>query len=75
MRIARKHLGWYLRTVEKCGHDGRFESAQGSASKALDRPENLAFRAIVNRADTAHEQLRLTRACFAALAADLPLAA
>ena len=42
---------------------------------AKDRPENSTFRAVVNRAETAAEQLRLTRAYFAALAADLPLAA
>jgi len=37
---------------------------------AKDRPENAAFRAIVNRADTAAEQMRLTRDYFDALAAD-----
>jgi tRNA-dihydrouridine synthase B len=42
---------------------------------AKDRLENAAFRAIVNRAETAREQLRLTRDYFAALAADLPIAA
>jgi tRNA-dihydrouridine synthase B len=42
---------------------------------AKDRPENAKFRTIVNRAETAHEQVRLTRDYFAALAADLPLAA
>jgi len=42
---------------------------------AKDRAENAAFRAIVNRAETAHEQLRLTRDYFSALTADLPLAA
>jgi tRNA-dihydrouridine synthase B len=42
---------------------------------AKDRAENAAFRAVVNRAESAHEQLRLTRNYFAALAADLPLAA
>jgi tRNA-dihydrouridine synthase B len=42
---------------------------------AKDRPENSAFRAIVNRAESAHEQLRLTREYFAALAADWPIAA
>ena len=42
---------------------------------AKDRPENTAFRAIVNRAESAREQLRLTRDYFAALAADLPIAA
>ena len=31
---------------------------------AKDRPENAAFRAVVNRAETASEQLRLTRAYF-----------
>ena len=34
---------------------------------AKDRPENAAFRAVVNRAETAEEQLALTRGYFAAL--------
>ena len=34
---------------------------------AKDRPENTAFRAVVNRAETAEEQLRLTRDYFEAL--------
>ena len=34
---------------------------------AKDRSENAAFRAVVNRAETAEEQLRLTRDYFAAL--------
>jgi tRNA-dihydrouridine synthase B len=34
---------------------------------AKDRPENAAFRAVVNRAETAAEQLRLTSEYFAAL--------
>ena len=38
---------------------------------AKDRPENAAFRAVVNRAQTAEEQLRLTRDYFDALAAGL----
>ncbi|MCE7951589.1 MAG: tRNA dihydrouridine synthase DusB [Xanthomonadales bacterium PRO7] len=42
---------------------------------AKDRSENAAFRAVVNRAETAHEQLRLTRDYFAVLSAELPLAA
>ena len=42
---------------------------------AKDRVENETFRAIVNRAETAQEQLRLTREYFAVHAADLPLAA
>ncbi|MDE1961590.1 MAG: tRNA dihydrouridine synthase DusB [Xanthomonadaceae bacterium] len=73
VRIARKHLGWYAKDgtnrVEKSGQNGRFSSADGTAL------EYSAFRAVVNRAETAHEQLRLTRDYFAALAADLPLAA
>ncbi|MCC7247475.1 MAG: tRNA dihydrouridine synthase DusB [Lysobacter sp.] len=36
---------------------------------AKDRPENLAFRAVVNRAETAAEQARLTREYFDALIA------
>ncbi|HZP64715.1 MAG TPA: tRNA dihydrouridine synthase DusB [Rudaea sp.] len=42
---------------------------------AKDRPENAAFRAIVNRAESAHEQLRLTHEYFDTLEAGLPLAA
>lgn len=46
---------------------------------AKDRPENAAFRAVVNRAETADEQLRLTRDYFDALAAgvapELPIGA
>jgi tRNA-dihydrouridine synthase B len=34
---------------------------------AKDRPENAAFRAVVNRAETAEDQLRLTRDYFDAL--------
>ena len=39
---------------------------------AKDRAENAAFRTIVNAAESAHEQQRLTRAYFDALAAGLP---
>ena len=46
---------------------------------AKDRPENTAFRAVVNRAETAEAQLRLTRDYFDALIAgvspELPAAA
>ncbi|KGM57407.1 tRNA-dihydrouridine synthase B [Lysobacter arseniciresistens ZS79] len=46
---------------------------------AKDRPENAAFRAVVNRADSAEAQLRLTRDYFDALVAgvapELPAAA
>ena len=39
---------------------------------AKDRPENAAFRIIVNAAESAHEQRRLTRDYFGALAAGVP---
>ena len=39
---------------------------------AKDRPENAAFRAVVNRAETAEAQLRLTRDYFDALVAGVP---
>src|SRR5699024_9363945 len=39
---------------------------------AKDRPENAAFRAVVNRAESASEQLRLTREYFTAPAQGLP---
>ncbi len=42
---------------------------------AKDRLENVAFRQVVNRAETASEQLRLTRDYFGALAAGERLAA
>ncbi|MHA6205208.1 tRNA dihydrouridine synthase DusB [Dyella soli] len=42
---------------------------------AKDRPENAAFRDVVNRAENAHDQLRLTRDYFAALDAGERLAA
>ena len=40
---------------------------------AKDRPENAAFRAVVNRAETPEEQLRLTADYFDALIAGVPL--
>jgi tRNA-dihydrouridine synthase B len=42
---------------------------------AKDRPENAAFRNVVNRAETALDQLQLTRDYFAALVAGERLAA
>ncbi len=42
---------------------------------AKDRPENAAFRQVVNRAESADEQWRLTRDYFAALADGLAQAA
>ena len=40
---------------------------------AKDRPENAAFRAVVNRAESAAEQVRLTRDYFDALEAGVPM--
>lgn len=42
---------------------------------AKDRPENAAFRDVVNRAESAQDQLRLTREYFQALESGLELAA
>ena len=42
---------------------------------AKDRPENRAFRAVVNRAETAAEQMRLTRDYFDSMTAGVALAA
>ena len=42
---------------------------------AKDRPENAAFRDVVNRAESAQDQLRLTRDYFQALESGLELAA
>lgn len=42
---------------------------------ARSRPDNAAFRAVVNRADTAAAQLRLTREYFERLAEDMQQAA
>jgi len=42
---------------------------------AKDRPENAAFRAVANRAESAVDQLRLTREYFGAAEAALALAA
>jgi tRNA-dihydrouridine synthase B len=41
---------------------------------AKDRPENVNFRAVVNRAESAAEQVRLTRDYFDALASGVPSA-
>jgi tRNA-dihydrouridine synthase B len=42
---------------------------------AKDRPENAAFRDVVNRAENAQDQLRLTRNYFEALQSEWSLAA
>jgi tRNA-dihydrouridine synthase B len=42
---------------------------------AKDRPENVAFRDVVNRAENAQDQLGLTRSYFEALQSDWSLAA
>jgi tRNA-dihydrouridine synthase B len=65
------------------GHLGALHAFYGEASGvriarkhlgwyAKDRPENAAFRAVVNRAETAEAQVRLTRDYFDALIAGLP---
>ncbi len=64
VRIARKHLGWYLKSIGKCSRDGRLLSAQASASETFNRSQNAAFRHVANRAESATEQLRVTRAYF-----------
>jgi tRNA-dihydrouridine synthase B len=74
VRIARKHLGWYLKSVER-GPDGRFLHADGNAYKLPHRPENTSFRAVVNRVETAADQVRLTAEYFDRLVSDWALAA
>jgi len=63
VRIARKHLGWYAksheRSLEASGQEGP------SANPTEIASGYLSFRTIVNRAETAAEQLRLTREYFA----------
>jgi tRNA-dihydrouridine synthase B len=71
VRIARKHLGWYAKDrccSEKSGQDGR-ALAEGPALRLA------AFRSVANRAESAAEQLRLTRAYFSFHGAALALAA
>ncbi|HEY0179612.1 MAG TPA: tRNA dihydrouridine synthase DusB [Dokdonella sp.] len=62
VRIARKHLGWYAK-----GRAGGHDEADRERAPTADA--SAAFRAVVNRAETAAEQLRLTRDYFDALAA------
>ena len=73
VRIARKHLGWYAKDraglFEESRQDGRSSDAEGPASRYK------FFRAVVNRAESATEQLRLTRDYFDAPEAALALAA
>ena len=75
VRIARKHLGWYLKSVEKSEPDARFVYSPGSADRREPNPESAAFRQLVNRIETASEQLRLTRDYFATLPQDWRIAA
>ncbi|MEO7477839.1 MAG: tRNA dihydrouridine synthase DusB [Lysobacteraceae bacterium] len=74
VRIARKHLGWYLKSVER-GPDDHSLQADGTAHTLLIRPESSAFRAAVNRAETAEAQLHLTIEYFDRLEAGWPIAA
>ena len=48
---------------------GEAQLLSGGGGPVHDRPENHAFRAVVNRAQSAAEQLRLTGDYFDALAA------
>ena len=61
MRIARKHLGWYIKD----------RPANQTLAKTCGA--NHAFRVVVNRADTADAQLQLTRDYFDALIAGVPM--
>ncbi len=75
VRIARKHLGWYLKSVETCGADDRFLHVDETACKLPHRRENAAFRGLVNRVETAAAQLHLTAEYFDRLEADWAIAA
>ena len=61
VRIARKHLGWYIKGVPAKDRPEHSDS------------QLHAFRAVVNRAVTADAQLHLTRDYFDALIAGVPL--
>jgi tRNA-dihydrouridine synthase B len=63
VRIARKHLGWYAKD----------KIADPRPTRA--GPDQAAFRAIVNRAESAVEQLRMTRDYFSAFETGMALAA
>ncbi len=75
VRIARKHLGWYLKNVERHDPVRRFLHADASAFKLSIPPENSAFRAVFNRVESATAQLHLTAEYFARLEADWAIAA
>jgi tRNA-dihydrouridine synthase B len=75
VRIARKHLGWYLKSVENCGPDERFSCTTESAPGSKPGPPSAAFRQVVNRVESASEQLRLARDYFATLQQDWRIAA
>jgi tRNA-dihydrouridine synthase B len=75
VRIARKHLGWYLKSVEKCDPEERFSCAPGSTFKSELGSQSAAFRQLVNRVESASEQLRLARDYFATLQQDWRIAA
>lgn len=58
VRIARKHIGWYAKGLERIG-----------AGDATERIPEHVLRATINRAESADEQLRLTREAFRETAA------
>jgi len=71
VRIARKHLGWYAK--DRCSSE---ETGPRDRSLAAGPASNCAaFRNVVNRAETAAEQLRLTREYFNADDRSIALAA
>ena len=74
VRIARKHLGWYLKSVER-GQDDNSLQSDGTAHRLLIRPESSTFRAAINRAETAEMQLHLTIEYFDRIEAGWPIAA
>jgi len=69
VRIARKHLGWYAKEVER-------SATRRDCVPSYNRiPDSDAFRRVVNAAQHATEQLRLTAEHFDRLAEDRALAA
>jgi tRNA-dihydrouridine synthase B len=71
VRIARKHLGWYAKDHARAAQKSAAHARPFSAEQSTSTCD--AFRAVVNRAESAVEQLRLTREYFTV--ANQPLAA
>ncbi|HTD29626.1 MAG TPA: tRNA dihydrouridine synthase DusB [Xanthomonadaceae bacterium] len=58
VRIARKHLGWYAKEVERSAAGREFRSSDNPV------PDSIAFRRVVNAAQNPVDQLRLTAEHF-----------